>query len=80
MFTWIIIILVQIYFENYIARKCLLVAHVDLIRRICQKQSQKLNLKKWGVCSQEGWTIALFQMEGKEGRDNAKYNPRSYSC
>ena len=50
MFTWIITILVQIYFGNYIARKCLLVAHVDLIGRICQKQSQKLNLKKKGEC------------------------------
>ena len=50
MFTWIITILVQIYFGNYIARKCLLVAHVDLIGRICQKQSQKLNLKKNGEC------------------------------
>ena len=65
MFTWIITILVQIYFGNYIARKCLLVAHVNLIRRICQKQSQKLNFKKMGSVFSGGMDHCFVSNGGK---------------
>ena len=67
MFIWITTTLVQIYFGNYIARKCLLVAHVDPIRRICQKQSQKLNLKKMGSVFSGGMDHC-FVLNGRKRR------------
>ena len=66
MFTWITTTLVKIYFGNYIARKCLLVAHGDPIRRICQRQSQKLNLKKMGSVFLGGMDHCFVSNGGKK--------------